>query len=69
MSMRKFCERLKELRTDKGLSTKKLGELTGFGNSTISRWETGVNDITSDNLIILAKFFGVTVDFLLGLED
>ena len=67
--MRKFCERLKELRTDRGLSTKRLGELTGFGNSTISRWETGVNDITSDNLIILARFFSVSVDYLLGLED
>lgn len=67
--MRIFCERLRELRNDKNLSTKKLGELTGFGNSTISRWETGVNDITSDNLIVLAKFFGVTTDYLLGLED
>lgn len=67
--MRIFCERLKELRNDRNLSTKKLGELTGFGNSTISRWETGVNDITSDNLIVLAKFFGVTTDYLLGLED
>ena len=67
--MRKFCERLKELRTDRGLSTQKLGELLGIGNSTISRWETGVNDITSDNLILLAKFFGCSTDYLLGLED
>lgn len=67
--MRKFGERLKELRIEKGLSTQKLGDLLGVGNSTISRWETGVNDITSDNLILVAQFFGVTTDFLLGLED
>lgn len=67
--MRKFCERLKELRTEKGLTTKKLGDITGFGNATISRWENGINDITSDNLIVLSKFFEVTTDYLLGLED
>ena len=67
--MRKFCERLKELRTEKGLTTKQLGNLIGIGNSTISRWETGVNDITSDNLILLAKFFNCSTDYLLGLED
>ena len=54
--MRKFCERLKELRTEMGLSTQKLSELIGVGNATISRWETGVNDITSDNLILVVIF-------------
>ena len=67
--MRKFCERLKELRNERGLSILDLSNRIGISNATISRWETGVNDITSDNLIVLAKFFGVSTDYLLGIKD
>lgn len=64
-----FAERLKELRIEKGLSQNALSKLVGISNATISRWEDGLLDITSSNLIILAKFFGVSTDYLLGLED
>lgn len=67
--MRKFCERLKELRTERKLSILALAKEIGVSDATICRWENGVNDITGDSLIALAKFFGVTTDYLLGLED
>ena len=67
--MRKFAERLKELRTDKGLSIHALAKKVELGASTICRWENNGGDIKGDQLIILAKFFGVTTDYLLGLED
>ena len=67
--MRKFAERLKELRTEKDLSDKALSEQVKIGSSSISRWENGQSDITSDQLIILAKFFDVSTDYLLGLTD
>ncbi len=67
--MRIFAERLKELREDKKLSQNQLAKLTGFSNASISRWENGIADIASDYLIILCKFFGVSADYLLGLED
>lgn len=67
--MRKFCERLKELRVDKKLSINALSKLIGISDATICRWENGVNDVSGDSLIVLAKFFGVTTDYLLGLED
>ena len=67
--MRKFCERLKELRTEKNLSIEKLSKLIDISNATICRWENGLNDIKSDELIIVARFFEVSTDYLLGLED
>lgn len=68
-SMRKFAERLKELRTDKGLSIFALSKEVKIGGASICRWETNQSDIKGDQLIIIAKFFEVTTDYLLGLED
>ena len=67
--MRKFSERLKELRTEKGLSDAALGRQIQVSDATISRWENGQSDIKSDQLILLAKFFNVTTDYLLWLEN
>ena len=66
---RKFCERLKELRSELELSYSKLEQETGLSRSSLCNWETGVSDITSDSLIVLARFFKVSIDYLLGLED
>ena len=66
---RKFAERLKELRTEKKLSMKELSVKTGLSTTAICQWENNTTDISSDNLIILSDFFGVTTDYLLGRED
>ena len=67
--MRIFAEKLKELRTEKNISILTLGKAIGVSDATICRWENGVSDIKSDQLILLASFFGVTTDYLLGLEE
>ena len=67
--MEHFSERLRELRQERNLSLSSLANLTGLSNSSLCRWENAQTDIKSEQLIILANFFGVTTDFLLGLED
>lgn len=67
--MNKFAERLKELRLEKQLSIGALSKETKLSSSSICRWELSQADIKSKELIILAKYFGVTTDYLLGLED
>ena len=67
--MRKFAERFKELRLEKNLSMKELSNKIKISDATISRWKNGINDIKGDQLIIVAKFFGVSADYLIGLED
>ena len=66
--MRKFSVRLKDLRQERGLSIIALSKETGISNASICRWENDLSDISSDNLIKLAKFFNVTIDYLVGLE-
>lgn len=65
----KFCERLKELRIDKKLSTTALGKILDVSHATISRWENGEMLPSIAHLYNLAKYFKVSADFLLGLED
>ena len=67
--MNKFSERLKELRVEKNLTTRDLSKLIDISHATISRWENGINDVKGSELIKLSKFFRVTTDYLLGLED
>ena len=67
--MKIFCERLKELRQERKLSTLALSQALKVSDSTISRWENEMRIPNIENLVAIAKFFGVTADYLLGLED
>ena len=64
-----FSQRLRELRLDKKLSMKQLAKEINTTDSAISNWENGVNEPKISYVISIAKFFGVTSDYLLGLED
>ena len=64
-----FSERLKELRQEKGLSIQALAKETKISSSSICRRENGQADIRGAQLVILAKYFDVTIDYLMGLED
>ncbi|MCL2061680.1 MAG: helix-turn-helix domain-containing protein [Firmicutes bacterium] len=65
-----FAERLKELRIEKGLSQMALSKCFDFiSQSAIAHWETGDRVPTAEAVVLLAKFFGVTTDYLLGVSD
>ena len=69
ISMEKFAERLKELRIEKGLSIQGLSKATKIGVASICRWENQLADVKGTQLIVLARFFGVSIDYLMGLEN
>ena len=59
-------ERLWELRKDKGLNLEELSELTGISKSALGSYEKeDYKEINHGNLITLADFYGVSVDYLL----
>ncbi len=64
-----FCERLKELRIEKNLGQIELAQAINVSKGIISFWENGLREPTLSNLILLAKFFEVSIDYLVGLED
>lgn len=67
--MNKFSERLKELRVEKNISQTKLANAMKVGQSCVSGWEKQWREPNFNALIKLAKYFEVTTDYLLGLED
>ena len=67
--MIKVSERIKELRLEKGLNLAQLGKSIGVDETTVGRWEKGFRLPSIENLYAMAIFFGVSADYLLGLED
>ena len=63
-----FGLRLKELRVGNAISQRKLGEIFGVCNQTISFWESGSREPDMDTLIEIADYFDVSIDYLLGRE-
>ena len=64
-----FAERLKDLRIEKGLSIQSLSKEIGIGSSSLCRWENQKADVKGSQLVVIARYFNVSVDYLLGLEN
>ena len=61
--------RLKELRKKRGLSQQRLAMELNVNQNTISRYETGEREADYKSLIMLADYFGVSIDYLLERTD
>ena len=62
-------QRIAELRKQNNLSQEALGEALGVSRQAISKWESDAALPEIDKLIALSKRFGVTVGYLLGVEE
>ncbi len=65
----KFAKRLKELRKWENISQVQLAKATGINPRQISKYEKNQTEPTISALIAIAKYFGETTDYLLGLSD
>jgi transcriptional regulator with XRE-family HTH domain len=61
-----FGNRLRLLREAKGLRQEDIGDIFGFGKSTISQWEKGTREPDFSVVVKLAEYFQVSTDDLLG---
>ena len=68
MKNNEFGNILKSLRLEKGVSQRKLGEDLGVVNQTVSFWEIGSREPDLDMLVKIAKYFDVSIGYLLGSE-
>ena len=64
-----FVERLKDLMFEKGLNISSFSKECGIATSTLSDWLNKKSRPIIDALPKIAIFFGVTTDYLLGLEN
>jgi len=61
--------RIRELREDKDLTQAAFAKKPGMSQTGYSKYETGENDIPTNILIKMAKYYDTSVDYLLGLTD
>jgi transcriptional regulator with XRE-family HTH domain len=64
-----FGQKIKDLRMEKGLTQIQLAKELNVDKSTIAKYETDKIEPSISMLKILAKYFKVSSDFLLGIED
>lgn len=58
--------RIRDLREDRDLTQTQVANLLGMSQTGYSKYETGENDIPTAVLIKLARFYGTSIDYLLG---
>ena len=64
-----FPQRLQQLRPRKGISARTLAELCGKSKNSIARYESGERSPSLAAVVIIADFFGVSLDYLAGRSD
>ncbi len=58
--------RIRDLREDRDLSQTQVAQMLGMSQTGYSKYETGENDIPTQILIKLARYYNTSVDYLLG---
>lgn len=65
----KMYDKIRALREDNDLLQKQLAEYLHCSQVAYSRYELGTRDIPTEVLILLAKFYNTSVDYILGLTN
>ena len=65
----KYNERIREIREDSSLTQQKIADLLHIGQRTYSDYESGKTRIPVDNLLILAQFYNVSMDYITGASN
>ena len=56
------------LRKERGIGQVQLANAIGVSKGIISLWENGLREPNMSSLIVLATYFKVSIDYLVGLE-
>ena len=62
-------QRIRDLREDRDLKQRQIADYLNCSQQVYSNYELGQRDIPTDILIKLSEFYGVSVDYLLGLTS
>ena len=61
--------RLRDIREDRDLTQRQVADHLHIRQNTYSQYENGQRGLPIDTLIKLARYFGVSTDYILGLTD
>lgn len=65
----KYNERIREIREDSFLTQQKVADLLHVGQRTYADYESGKTRIPVDSLLILARFYNVSMDYITGASN
>ncbi len=65
----KYIKRIRDLREDHDKTQTEIAEILGTSQTMYARYERGANELPIHHLISLCEYYGVTADYILGLDD
>ena len=65
----KYIDRIRALREDKDLTQTDVANLLNIGQKTYSDYELGKTRIPLDSMLVLAKHYDVSMDYICGTSD
>ena len=65
----RYNERIREIREDNSLTQQKIADLLHIGQRTYADHESGKTRIPVDSLLILARFYDVSMDYITGASN
>ena len=64
-----FYQRLRDLREDADKSQEEIAKIIGTSQSYYAQYENGKRSIPFDRVVTLARYYGVSLDYIAGLID
>ena len=65
----KYVKRIRDLREDHDKTQKEIAEVLGTSQTMYARYERGANELPIHHLLTLCRYYNVSADYLLGLEE
>lgn len=69
MIFMKYNERIREIREDHRYTQQNIADLLHIGQRTYSDYESGKTRIPVDSLLLLAKYYDVSMDYISGASN
>lgn len=65
----RYIKRMRDLREDNDKTQQEIADILGTSQTMYARYERGANELPIRHLIALCKFYRVSADYFLGLDD
>ena len=69
MKYAKYIKRIRDLREDHDKTQQNIADVLGTSQTMYARYERGATELPVRHLIALCKYYSVSADYILGLED
>ncbi|MBE6674419.1 MAG: helix-turn-helix transcriptional regulator [Ruminococcaceae bacterium] len=65
----KYVKRIRDLREDNDKTQQEIAEVLGTSQTMYARYERGANELPIRHLITLCKYYNVSADYILGIDN